>query len=324
MEAENKFYLPFTKIRFCLTVEKIPQDFPGFVIRGAVINYLRFLKCIHGRECWNCKKALWKPYETIGAISTPWQGWFLEIISPNINQAPSAEVKNSEEGEKIFKFEIGFLGKYTCAYPYFIHAIKNWTKRGIVSGEEKIKVIGIKIEDTITQRELKDFAEITNIFDLVKSEEEKRKESENGKISSVKEDFINVNFLTPFLPKLEGKNIKNPDRIDFNIFFSSVSRRIISEMHAWDKNQYLELIKKFKKLRELAEGIEVVEREITFSELIKHSSRQKKKIKIGGFRGRIKFKGDFSQLYEFIKIGEIIHIGKGVRMGLGKFNLSLE
>jgi len=42
---------------------------------------------------------------------------------------------------------------------------------------------------------------------------------------------------------------------------------------------------------------------------------------MGGLVGRAKFKGDFTNIYSYLKLAEIIHAGKGTVFGLGKYKI---
>ena len=44
-------------------------------------------------------------------------------------------------------------------------------------------------------------------------------------------------------------------------------------------------------------------------------------MKLGGFLGRISFKGDLEEFLPVIKAGEYLHVGKACTFGLGKYEI---
>jgi len=43
---------------------------------------------------------------------------------------------------------------------------------------------------------------------------------------------------------------------------------------------------------------------------------------LGGFVGTATFEGDLAPFVPFLRLGEIVHLGKGISFGLGKYHVA--
>ena len=317
--SEGEFHLPFVKLGFSLEAEELPSgEFLGFLIRGAIINSLLNLRCIFGKPCDICSRAMWKPFESIGEMSNPGTMWYLEVGKKYPN----------DYGDKELHFSIGFLGRYVFAYPYFVHAVLRWAKMGIFSKEKRkrIKVKKIEIKDLLRGREFNprdDFPEVRNLFSFVGEEREE--------ISS---NLIQIEFISPFISKQDGKFVGEGE-FNFLLFFSAVMRRIISEVRSWEECGFLssevsssqhqteKIIDIYKKLRERAKDVKTERKNLKKVMLRKPSERQRKLIKMNGIMGSATFsfedRNSAQKFLSWLLIGQEIGAGKGVRLGLGRY-----
>ena len=51
------------------------------------------------------------------------------------------------------------------------------------------------------------------------------------------------------------------------------------------------------------------------------SSRQKQKMSLGGFIGEATYAGNFGEFLPMLAWGEVVHLGKAVSFGLGRYEL---
>jgi len=54
----------------------------------------------------------------------------------------------------------------------------------------------------------------------------------------------------------------------------------------------------------------------------RYSSRQDRRMKLGGFVGEITYLGDLKDFLPFLLLGSYIHVGKGATFGLGKYRIA--
>ena len=45
-------------------------------------------------------------------------------------------------------------------------------------------------------------------------------------------------------------------------------------------------------------------------------------MKMGGFVGKVEYKGDLSEFIPLLRLGEVIHVGKGIVFGLGRYEIA--
>ncbi|MCW3488680.1 CRISPR system precrRNA processing endoribonuclease RAMP protein Cas6 [Dethiobacter alkaliphilus] len=77
----------------------------------------------------------------------------------------------------------------------------------------------------------------------------------------------------------------------------------------------------FQELLQKAESIKTVEPELSWQEWERYSARQRKKLQMGGLVGSACFKGKLQEFLPFLRMGEIVHVGKGTVFGLGKIRI---
>lgn len=120
---------------------------------------------------------------------------------------------------------------------------------------------------------------------------------------------IRLTFLTPF--RIKYKN-KLSDEFKIDAFMRNLKQRVnFFYKYFESERSNIPAIKDY-------DGIEF-ESQTKWVEMIRHSNRQNKKMKLGGILGKVILKNLSSEVYGLIKIGEIIHVGKQTTFGLGKY-----
>jgi len=77
----------------------------------------------------------------------------------------------------------------------------------------------------------------------------------------------------------------------------------------------------FRGLIAAAEQIETVTSDLRWYDWERYSARQDVRMKLGGFVGRVTYRGDLQPFLPLLRLGEVVHIGKGTSFGLGKYVL---
>ncbi|MGH2508438.1 MAG: CRISPR system precrRNA processing endoribonuclease RAMP protein Cas6, partial [Ktedonobacteraceae bacterium] len=70
-----------------------------------------------------------------------------------------------------------------------------------------------------------------------------------------------------------------------------------------------------------AENVVCTDDHTTWVELTSYSNRQKRSTPISGLMGEATFEGDLAPFLELLIVGELIHIGKNVVKGNGKYHI---
>jgi len=124
---------------------------------------------------------------------------------------------------------------------------------------------------------------------------------------------LTINFLTPFRFKYRNRLGK---RLDFSIFIRNLLRRLsLLSIHSplIFKIDYPGLLDKARSVRVVSS------RMIEWHDWERYSSRQDKRMKLGGLVGEIRFSGNLEPFIPYIMMGEFLHVGKGGSFGLGKY-----
>jgi len=207
-------------------------------------------------------------------------------------------------------FDLILIGNAIKFLPYFVITFQELGRVGI--GNKRKKYIIEKIEDTFNNG-----AEIyqpnLNYYPpnfTIKRFSEIREESK-----VYNKEILTLEFVTP-TRIVVGNRLTS--KINFLLFIKSLLRRIslISQIHC---NNILPF--SYLPLLEMASKVETINSDINWIDWERYSSRQKRRIKLGGFVGKITFEEGWNNFSPFIKLGEYIHIGKGTSFGLGKYEI---
>jgi CRISPR/Cas system endoribonuclease Cas6 (RAMP superfamily) len=79
-----------------------------------------------------------------------------------------------------------------------------------------------------------------------------------------------------------------------------------------------------KTILESAKVVRVAESDLRGHDWERYSARQDTRMALGGFLGRITFEGPLSPWWTFLRVGEVLHVGKGTAFGLGKYRMAEE
>ncbi len=231
------------------------------------------------------------------------------------------------DNRKVFKptdniyFDLILIGEAIKFLSYFILAFIELGKIGL--GKNKIKYYLEKVEDPLS---LDESNAIPTIY--ARSTE---KIIEQPKIIGGEDFFpdlknndlpkiISINFLSPTRIKYEGKFLS--DHLAFYILVKNLMRRIsaLSFFHCY---QVMDL--DFTGIINFAKSFKTIYSDLHWYDWERFSTRQKTRMKLGGFKGIVSYElidSDITrQLLAYIRIGELIHVGKGASFGLGQYKL---
>jgi CRISPR-associated endoribonuclease Cas6 len=108
-------------------------------------------------------------------------------------------------------------------------------------------------------------------------------------------------------------------RLDFHVFIRSLLRRLalLSYFHCGGDPS----IVSFREWIALAEGVRTVSSSLTWSDWTRYSSRQRTEMEMGGMTGHVVFEGPLAPFLPLLRLGEVVHAGKGTSFGLGQYRL---
>jgi hypothetical protein len=313
-EAAQQRKLPgeFPVKRFRLRFEaerKYPvRGYRGSAWRGLFGGALKNLVCItRERDCGPClvRASCVYPYvfETAGGG---------EDAPRSVDQAPhpyvlmpEAEWRGREvRGETV---EVTLLGRAVSEWAYVLHALRQGAERGI--GAERVPLR------------------------LVSAEEElpggawRRAMTAGGVLvagpgwtpeAPAMPERVRVRLVTPVRVRRE-QDLVEPGRMGFDEFAAALLRRLalLSRFHtqeAWRLDH--------AGLREAARRARVLRQELEWQDWARFSSRQQKKIPMGGVVGFYELEtAGLEELWPLLWAGQWAHVGKGAVMGLGGYRV---
>ena len=77
----------------------------------------------------------------------------------------------------------------------------------------------------------------------------------------------------------------------------------------------------FKGLIEKATVVETTDSTLRWKDWTRYSSRQDRKIQLGGLVGRATYAGDLEAFVPFAALGAYLHVGKNATFGLGRYKI---
>jgi hypothetical protein len=226
------------------------------------------------------------------------------VPHPLIVEEPTVIPELVDYGEEII-FSFVLVGKAIKYLPYMARAIEELGKRGV--GRDSIEFRLLEITD-----ELGSVCwsiggqyvppEVLN-FDLIPGQS--------------RTQAFTIKFLTPLRLQVSGRISRNPDLFEL---ITSLCRRLLLLRYFHGDGCIDDLSKPFFSA---AKSVTLTDKRLIWNDHLRHSSRKKTDIPIGGLVGWLRFEGDIGTLEPLLRLGEYIHIGKNVIFGLGRFNLEV-
>ena len=128
-------------------------------------------------------------------------------------------------------------------------------------------------------------------------------------------DQLTVRLLTPTRITHEGKLT---NELPFHVFWRRLIGRI-SALAYFHCGESLEL--DFKGLIEKAITVETTKTALRWHDWTRYSSRQNRKMQLGGLIGSVRYAGHLEEFIPFLALGAFLHVGKNATFGLGKYRL---
>ncbi len=302
-------YFEYIKINFTLLFKEETHlpPYKGSAIRGGLGHVLRKLVCTSdNRDCINCNKKFSCQFAYIFMTPVPKDA---EVRNNSLKASPPFVIEPPMTDQNLFKpmdtfeFSITLFGKGINYLPYFIYSIEELGNQGLGKTRGKYDIISVTND--------------SNNGLIYKNGTLYSQNITRTKIDFAEEEKLNqiyFKFNTP-VRIIKNKKLVKSD-FTFELIMRNIFRRLdmISYFH-FEKN--LDII--YKDWIEKSKEIKKVEENLQFYDWKRRSGRTNKTIQMGGFVGNIVFEGDLSEFMPFIKMGEIIHLGKGCTFGMGEY-----
>jgi len=309
--------LSLAKCRFTLRAREtlILPLYKGSVLRGGFGSVFRKITCINkSRDCSSCllrSKCIYSYiFETPPPPNSSHLSKYKSIPHPFVLEPPLEKKREYEKGETFF-FNLILIGKAIDYLPYFIFTFSQLGEVGLGKKRSQYELIQVDslgnhtktktIYDSQTQtlRNIDTKISIPRVFS-----------SPRPSINS-----LTLKFITPTRIKYQGTYTSHPQ---FHIVLRSLLRRLSSLVYFHCGK---ELNVDYKGMIKEAKNIKTIEAKVNWIDWERYSTRQKERMKLGGFIGKVIYQGNMAKFLPFLKAGEYIHLGKAAVFGLGKYEI---
>jgi CRISPR-associated endoribonuclease Cas6 len=297
------------------TPVRLPE-YKGSTFRGGFGHAFKKVVCtFKGKECDDCllkHRCVYSYiFESLPPENSTKMTKYLRSPHPFVIEPPPELKDQYAEGESM-AFGLVLIGKANDSLPYFIYAFDELGKMGIGKGKGKFTLDRVMMGEEIL------YDGVTKVLKSPTQGKNRRFDENTGSelVENVRE--ITMRFLTPTRLILKEKLVSEPD---FQTVFRTLLRRVsmLSYFHCGK-----ELDLDYRGLIERAGAVQIVSRKLRWWDWERYSSRQDEKMKLGGFVGELKLAGDVAEFLPFLRLGEMVHVGKGTGFGLGMYELTLE
>lgn len=285
--------------------------YAGSTYRGGFGQAFRKMVCTQGPiDCRDCTLKSVCPYPYIFE-TTPFEGaqqlrTYGDVPRPFVID-PLETRGDYQRGESL-TFQLTLIGRAIDYLPYFILSFRELGELGIGKRRGQFQLTqvltdgGESLYDSNTQ--------MVNNLNNTLSFDEVRQEAD-----ALSTNQLTVHLLTPTRITHKGELT---DELPFHVFWRRLIGRI-SALAYFHCGESLEL--DFKGLIEKAMTVETTKTTLRWHDWTRYSSRQNRKMQLGGLIGSVRYAGDLEEFTPFLALGAFLHVGKNATFGLGKYRL---
>lgn len=298
------------RLQFVAKAPYIVHGYRGSAWRGAFGTALKNQVCItRERYCHGClvRHSCLYPYIFETEADPGQQG------STSVDQAPHPYVICAEPvwrqrevcGERV---EITLLGRAVAHWTYVLQALSQGAERGL--GLERVLLRLKTVEQETGDR--RSWRMAVNGNRVVNTA------AESTPAVPPMPQRVRVRLVTPMRVRRQG-DLVEPERFGFDEFVAALLRRLallsrFHTEHAWRLDH--------AGLTAIARKAMVMERQLVWQDWARYSTRQQKRIPMGGVVGRyvLETRG-LERVWPLLWLGQWTHAGKGAVMGLGRYEV---
>lgn len=318
----------------------ILPPYKGSTLRGGFGRVFRSITCsMRQKECRGCLLNGSCPYAYIFETAPPSGAEALRnyesVPRPFVLEPPLEEKTLYRPGETL-TFRLVLIGKAVDYLPYFIVVFRELGEVGIGKGRKKYRLKEIVAVDPLNDRRAPIYREqemmVRNLDLSLRGRDIPGLLEHYGQGAGLPAAYSRLDLQSPnhtFPPRLTidfltMTRIKYEeaytDKIEFHILIRSLLRRL-SSLAYFHHGEELKL--DFTGLIARAAQVKLVEDRTRWVDWERFSSRQDSKVNMGGVVGRAVYEGELMEFIPLLRLGELVHVGKGAVFGMGKCRMEL-
>lgn len=321
--SEQLYSIHLLQVRITLRA-KDPLQLPaykGSTLRGGFgIAFKEAVCVVEHRDCFHCllrsRCAFPYVFDTPVPEDATRMRKYTAAPHPFVFLPPLEEKRLYRPGETL-AFDLTLIGKGSDFLPYFIYTFERLgERRGLGKGRgrfvvESVTWLSPQGEETLiydgNTKALRNSFRLVTVRDLPPL-----------RFAHSSLHLVTLHFVTP--ARLVYAEALTPEP-DFHILIRALLRRL-SNLAYFHCGTELDL--DFRGLITAAEQIETVDSELRWYDWERYSARQDVRMKLGGFIETVTYRGDLQPFLPLLRLGEMVHIGKGTSFGLGKYVMEYE
>lgn len=312
--------------------------YKGSTFRGVFGIALKKLSCtLKNNECDSCflnEHCIYAMvFETDKVIKVAPDSRVTSVPHPFVMEPPLTNKTSFEAGD-YFEFNILLFGSINKKISYLIYALHEMGNIGIGKKTNRSNSDKLffptknKVQNNTTGFH-KNFRTTRGTFKLESVKIDKVTIYSTDKQKIIPVDPCKLNFIkgiktrkilsvklileTPLRIKFDNKlNTQLP----FHILVRTLLRRLSNLLEHYEEGEpdidYSALVKN-------AQNVKIIENNLKWFDWKRYSSRQNKKMLMGGITGSITYKGELEEYLPILEFCSRVHIGKQTVFGLGKF-----
>jgi len=289
--------------------------YSGSTLRGGFGRAFRKIVCtMESIQCRDCTLNKLCPYAYVFE-TTPFEdatqlSTYSDVPRPFV--IDPLETQGNYRPGKVIEFLLTLIGRAIDYLPYFLVSFRILGDIGIGKGRGRFQLTEVIAKSgpdkgqIVYSWETEMVSNLDNIlsFDAIQQETADWSNSQ-----------LTLNFQTPTRILYDGQLT---DKLQFHVFIQRLLGRIsaLSYFHCGESLQM-----DFKEFVAQASLIETIESALHWYDWTRYSSRQDRRMMLGGFLGKITYKGKLKPFLPFIALGQYTHVGKNVTFGLGKYQI---
>lgn len=292
--------------------------YKGSTFRGGFAGTFQRLVCSTGtRQCRLCPVKTDCPYAVVFESEPPKGSEALRnyesIPRPFVMEPPLEEKIEYAPGEPLV-FSLILFGRAVNLLPYFVVTLDEFARRGIGKGRCPFSMDQITVVDPLT-------GESSVIYEGTDRVVRPRDLSVTardvwlyaaGEASGTDIGAARIKFITPARITYESRPVRTPE---FHAVIRNLLRRISSMCYFHHGFAYEA---DFPAIIAAAEAVKISGNHTRWFDWERYSSRQDRKVPLGGLVGEAFYEGPLSAFWPLLRLGELLHVGKGTVFGQGK------
>jgi hypothetical protein len=318
----------FTTTHLRFTVRAITplalDEYSGAALRGNFFNAILrgFCQNRDAPICATCPLHTLCPVSAIVAPLREDSQWGHDIPRPYVIDPPTGGARRYQPGEH-FSFGMTLIGSIVQYLPYLILSVPHQEREGVGlrlpenRGQRgRYRVESIESYHPFTGERQTIYAEGRARVDvpalsITRQECEERAQHLNP-------ERITLRFLS-HMRLVDREHLVR--RASFRPLFQRLLERCIALERTYGSQEQLLSDDERSMLIQQAETVQCIDDQTHWEELTSYSNRQKRSTPLSGLIGSATFQGDLRPYLPYLVLGELIHVGKNIVKGAGKYNI---